>query len=139
MRVLLDTCVVSEISRPEGLERVRARVNLFPPAGVFLSVVTIGEFARGVALLPPGRRRSGFAALLEQMERDYLDRILSIDVDTARLWGELDAARQRLGRPVTVSDGLIAATALRHGLHVVTRNVRDFVDTGVQIIDPWEE
>lgn len=139
MRVLLDTCVISEIRRPAGLPRVRERVAQFPSTGAFLSVVTIGELARGVALQRPSKRRAGLAAALLQLERDYADQILSIDIDTSRLWGEIDAVRQRLGRPLPIADGLIAATALRHGLHLVTRNVRDFADTGVQIVDPWSE
>jgi len=72
------------------------------------------------------------------LEQDYAERILPVDAETARVWGELTAAARARGKTVSVSDGLIAATALRHGLHVMTRNVSDFIDTGAMLINPWE-
>jgi predicted nucleic acid-binding protein len=139
VRVLLDTCVISEIVRREGAQRVKDRVAAFAPGDVFLSVVTIGEMTRGVALLPVGKKRRVFAAALLQLEQQYAERILAIDTDTARIWGELDVARQRAGLSRSVADGLIAATATRHGLHVVTRNVRDFEGSGVLVMNPWQD
>ena len=73
------------------------------------------------------------------LEQDYAERILPVDAETARVWGELTAAAQSGGKAVSVSDGLIAATAIRHGLHVMTRNVSDFRDTGAMLINPWED
>ena len=139
MRVVLDTCVISEIVRPQGSQRVKDRVALFPRESTFLSVITVGELARGVGLLAPGKKRDGYDAALMQLERDYGERILNVDVDTGRLWGEIDALCQSKGRRLPVLDGLIAATALRHGLHVVTRNVGDFESTGALIVNPWED
>ena len=133
MRVLLDTCVISEIVRPAGETRVKERVGQFSREGTFLSVITLGELAFGVARLKPGKKQNGYSAGLLQLEQSYRERILQLDVDTALIWGEIAAARQGLGRPLGAQDGLIAATALRHGLHVVTRNVKDFEDTGVRI------
>ncbi len=139
MRALLDTCVISEIVRRGGAQRVKDRVAALSPADVFLSVVTIGEMTRGVALLPVGKKRKALALALLQLEQLYEEQILSIDTDTARIWGELDVARQRAGLSRSVADGLIAATAKRHGLHVVTRNVRDFEGCGVLAMNPWED
>ena len=139
MRVLLDTCVISEIVRTQGAERVKKRVAAFRPLDVFVSAITIGEMARGVALLPSGKRKDGYTSALLQLEQDYDTRILPIDTDAARIWGELDAAGKKSGRNVSVTDGLIAATAIRHGLHVVTRNVKDFKGSGALIINPWED
>lgn len=139
MRVLLDTCVISEIVRPPGEQRVKERVAQFPRAGTFLSVVTVAELARGVQLLGPGKKREGYRSGLLRLEKEYEDRILPIDIDTARIWGELDAMCQKKGRRLPVLDGLIAATAIRHGLHVVTRNVSDFEASGALIINPWED
>ncbi len=137
MRVLLDTCVISEIVRPRGARRVKDRIATIHPASVYLSVITVGELARGIALLSPGKKRGDYASSLRRLEQDYETRILPIDTDTGRIWGEIDARRRKTGRPLSVSDGLIAATAMRHGLHVVTRNIRDFEDTGVLIENPW--
>jgi toxin FitB len=73
------------------------------------------------------------------LERNYSDRILLVDIETSRIWGELAAAVQKAGRPVAAVDALIAATARRHGLVVMTRNIVDFEPTGVSLINPWDE
>lgn len=73
------------------------------------------------------------------LEQRYGEHLLDIDAETARLWGEITARAQRNGAIVPAADGLIAATALRHGLHVMTRNAQHFVATGVAVIDPWED
>jgi predicted nucleic acid-binding protein len=139
VKALLDTCVISEIVRPLGAQQVKARVAALPRADTYLSVITVGELARGVTLLPAGKKRDGYASALIRLEQDYGSRILPIDTDIARMWGEIDAMRGLAGRRLSVTDGLIAATAKRHGLHVVTRNVRDFEDTGVLILNPWDD
>ena len=123
MRTLLDTCVVSEIRRPEGTPEVKAAVRELAEYDAFLSVITLGEIASGVARLEEGRRRRELTSWLDGLERGFAERILPVDAETARLWGDLDAAARRAGRWVGVSDGLIAATAVQHGLRVMTRNV----------------
>lgn len=139
MRLLIDTCVLSEVQRSQGDRRVRARVEALERHEAFLSVITIGELARGIALLDQGQRKRELAAWLEMLEQYYASRILPIDAEIARLWGELSAKGKRQGISIPVMDGLLAATALRHGLHVVTRNTRHFEATGVLIIDPWAD
>lgn len=139
MKVLLDTCVISEIVRPKGSQRVKDRVTAIRSSDVFLSVITIGEMARGIALLPSGKKKSGYASGLLTLEQDYAERILPIDVEAARIWGEIDVLRKKSGHALSVPDGLIAATAIRNGLHVATRNVRDFESIGALIFNPWED
>jgi len=73
------------------------------------------------------------------LERDYASRILPLDREAAHIWGELTAAAQKRGKIVASNDGLIAATAHRHGLHVITRNISDFEPTGAMLINPWEK
>ena len=70
--------------------------------------------------------------------RDYADRLFAIDLETCRLWGELTTSAEKAGRVVPATDGLIAATGLRHGLRVMTRNTADFEPTGVLLLNPWE-
>jgi predicted nucleic acid-binding protein len=135
----VDTCVVSENLRPAGEQRVKDRVRLLRSRDTFLSVITIGEIAKGAALLEPGRKRDRITDYLNTLERSFARRILGIDPETARIWGDLTAHAKRSGRVIPPTDGLIAATARQHGLHVMTRNVRDFEDTGVLIINPWED
>ncbi len=106
---------------------------------MFLSVLTVGELTKGIELLAAGERKRTLRRWLETLEQDYADRILSIDTETARIWGELTAGAQTGGRTIPASDGLIAATAIRHGLHLMTRNVTDFVNTGAMLLNPWQD
>ena len=139
MRVLLDTCVVSENQHPKGAQRVKDRVQGLRSQDTFVSVITVGEIAKGIELLEEGPRREGFAAFLNRLEQGFARRILSIDSETARMWGEITARVQKKGRVLSATDGLIAATAIQHGLQVMTRNVSDFEETGAGIINPWED
>ena len=136
MRVLLDTCVLSELRRPKGHPGVRRAVDALDNAALFVSVVSIGEIAKGIALLKESRNKRALRGWLQALERDYADRLLPVDLETSHIWGELTAAAQKSGT-VPASDGLIAATAQRHGLHIMTRNTEHFEPTGVLLINPW--
>lgn len=138
MRVLLDTCVVSEARREKGHPRVRAQVEAIRSRDLYVSVITVGELTKGIALLSGGKKKDALSEWLLALEQDYAERILPVDAETARVWGKLTAAAQRRGKTVSVSDGIIAATAIRHGIHVMTRNVSDFRETGAMLINPWE-
>ena len=137
MKVLVDTCVVSELQKPACSPAVKSFWAALPAKSVFLSVITIGEITKGVALLPDGEKKRAIRAWLLGLSGQFEDRILPIDQDTAEIWGELSAAGQKRGVGIPVSDGLIAATALRHGLHVATRNTPHFEAAGAMVIDPW--
>ncbi len=137
MKSILDTCVLSELRQPDGLPAVKSAVAETPDSDLYLSVLTVGEIAKGIGLLGVGRKKKALTSWLGGLETHFGDRILAIDVETARLWGELTARAQKSGIIVPGIDGLIAATALRHGLHVMTRNTRHFEASGVFIIDPW--
>lgn len=139
MRVLLDTCVVSEVRHPQGAPEVKGAVESLDDEDTFLSVVTLGELAGGVARLEQGRRRRELMAWLDGLETHFADRILPIDSGTARLWGELDALALSAGRRASATDGMIAATARVHGLHVMTRNVSDFEPLGALTVNPWDD
>jgi predicted nucleic acid-binding protein len=105
---------------------------------MFLSVITVGEITRGVALLADGRKKSALAAWLAGLGQQFAGRILPVDHETSEIWGEITAAGKKKGASIPVADGLIAATALRHGLHVVTRDTRHYVATGAKVINPWD-
>ena len=85
------------------------------------------------------QRKRALHEWLNTIETYYNDRLLPVDLETVRIWGEITAKAQRSGRIVAANDGLIAATALRHGLTVMTRNVADFVPTGALLFNPWED
>lgn len=137
MKVLLDTCAIAELRKPKPDAAVVAAVRAVPDEKLFLSVLSVGEIAKGVALLPAGRKRSELAAWLDALEHEFSERILPLDVEIARIWGEMTARAQKKGLVVAAADGLIASTALRHKLRVMTRNEKDFQPTGVRVVNPW--
>ena len=139
MKVLLDTCVLSEIRHPNGHPAVSQAVREFSDSDVFISAISIGEIAKGVALLPDGARKSELLSWYSGLEQGFGDRILKIDAGIARIWGEVTALAQQRGKQISVTDGLIAATARAHGLHVMTRNVADFTPSGALLLNPWPE
>jgi predicted nucleic acid-binding protein len=139
VRVLLDTCVLSEVRHPRGDPGVRRAVKELDEKNLFVSVLSVGEIAKGINLLPESHKRSALQRWLETLERFYGDRLLPVDLETSRIWGELTAAAKKGGRTVPASDGLIAATARRHGLHVMTRNTADFESTGVLLLNPFRQ
>ena len=104
-----------------------------------MSVITIGEIANGIELMPLGARRLAYGVWFTELQQSFADRILVIDDGIAHQWGVLAARIKRSGGSLDVPDGLIAATALVHGLTLVTRNVDDFAATGVPIVNPWDD
>ena len=130
MRVLLDMCVLTELRQPRGNPAVKAAVARIPDDELYLSTLILGEVARGVALLSDSRKKRALNSWLTALESQFTDHILPVDHATAHLWGEISARVQQAGLVLSVVDGLLAATALRHGLHVMTRKTTYFVATG---------
>ena len=132
---LLDTNVISETRKSRPDAGVIAFLSAAVGEGLFLSVLTLGELRKGVAL----KRRvdpeaaTELAIWVEGIANNFADRILPIDSATALRWGELSA-----GRSLPVIDMLIAATALSRDLTLVTRNTRDFESSGALLLDPWQ-
>ncbi len=137
MKLLLDTCAISELRRPECHPSAKLAIGAALDEDIFISVITIGELQKGISLLPSSVRRQELHGWLSAIQALYSDRILPITRETALIWGDITARCQQSGRPIGSADGLIAATALQHGLHVFTRNSRDFEASGVLISDPW--
>lgn len=138
MKALLDTNILAELVKPDGNPAVKAALDEIPTANVFLSVLTVGEIVKGIALLAPGPKKKRLTKWLAGLENHYAERVLPLDVETARIWGELTARAQKAGLVIPPTDGLLAATALRHGLHVMTRNGKHFEASGALVIDPWQ-
>ncbi len=136
---LLDTNIPSEQIKPRGEPRVGLWLYAQPEDLLFLSAVTVGELRKGIALMPAGKRRLDVESWFEgDLLMRFSKRILPVTGTIANRWGILTAGRQVAGIPLSVPDGLIAATALKHDLTLVTRNVRDFVQLGVTVFNPWE-
>jgi len=131
---LIDTVTLSELRRRERDPRFVAWFERQRTTDLFLSVISIGEIERGIArqrAVDPGFA-DALAAWLDRVLTLYGERVVPFDLRTARRWGVLSAA---LGNDS--ADLMIAATALEHGLTVVTRNVSDFGPTGVAVLDPF--
>ena len=97
MKVLLDTCILAELGKPNGNPAVNAALAEIPTPTVFLSVLSVGEIVKGIALLPPGGRRRTSPGGSPPWRADYGERILGLDIETARIWGELTARAQKKG------------------------------------------
>lgn len=138
MKYLVDTNILSEARRPKGHPAVRTTLEAIDENDLFLSVITLGEIANGVARLSMSRRRRDLETWLGHVEQHFTDRILPVSVGVARLWGEITAASAKAGRTLHTADGLIAATALHHGLRLLSRNKNDFEHAGVVVINPLE-
>ena len=132
---LLDTDVLSALRRRERNPEAVRWVETQRTADLYISVVTVGEIERGITQQQPRDPYfAGELALwLDRVLAWYSDRILIVDAATARRWGQLSATLGHDG-----ADLLIAATALEHGLTVVTRNARHFEPTGVPTLNPFE-
>jgi predicted nucleic acid-binding protein len=136
---LLDTNVISEWVKTQPNPRVVAWLREVDEEQVFLSVGSLAEIRRGVELMPLGKRRDRlFAWLTGDLPARFAGRVLDVDGRIAESWGTVLARGHKAGVNIGVFDALFAATAEAHGLTVVTRNVADFVELGVPLLNPWE-
>jgi toxin FitB len=133
---LVDTNVLSELRRRTPDPQVVRWFSQRARSTLYLSVLTLGEISKGIGGLGNTPRR---LALVNWLESDlptfFSGRVLGIDAAVADRWGQLLSVA---GRPLPAIDSLLVATALRHGLSLVTRNVRDVQGLGVQVINPWQ-
>lgn len=138
MNYLLDTCLLSELRKPEPDAGVVAWVSDVNEARLFVSVLSLGEIQKGVAKLEDGRRKNAFQHWLEQdLLVRFEGRILPLDLNMALEWGGLSAATESRGKPAPVIDALLAVTAIVHNLTLVTRNDKDFSGFPVKVLNPW--
>src|SRR5690242_21452348 len=121
--------------RQDRDRRVDAFLRGQPPRSVFTASVCEAEIRYGFALMPPGRRRNDLAGrMIALLSTVFADRILVFDAAAAALYGTIRATRERAGKPISVEDAMIAATARAFGVAVATRNVADFEDCGVHVV-----
>jgi predicted nucleic acid-binding protein len=139
VKILIDTCVLSELYKSQPHASVVAAFAALNEKDIFLSVVTIGELREGIALLPSGKRQTDLLQWYEGLCLQFKQHIIGIDRDIACIWGEITATASANGASLPMADGLIAATALHHGLQIMTRNIKDFSATSVSIINPWDD
>ena len=135
MTYLLDTNVVSELAKRKPAVSVLKWLDQAPYQSIHLSVLTSGELRNGVERLTDGERKEQLRLWLDRDVAAWFgDRLLPISAEIAERWGRLAAETRR---PLPAIDSLLAATALHHGLRLVTRNVSDFRFPGLAVVNPW--
>jgi hypothetical protein len=136
LEYLLDTNVLSETRKKKADAGVIAFLQAAEASTLYLSVLTLGELRKGVAKKKreDAEMAKRLADWVDGLEYSFADRILGVDAATARLWGDWSSERPR-----PVVDTLLAATAVQHGLTLVTRNIRDVRGIAVKLLDPWKE
>jgi len=135
---LVDTNIYSEPVKPNPVPKVVEWLRRHERE-LYVSTVTIGEIRRGIERLPEGKRKTQLRAWLQTLCDCMKGRVLSFNTSTAHVWGQLKAKWDKSGISVPSLDSLIAATAQRHGLTVVTKNTSDFDKAGVKVLNPFEE
>lgn len=138
MTFLLDTCVISEVVSTRPNKKVLRWLDDVAEPKLSLSVLTIGEIGRGIARASDGKRKARLEDWLhKQLLPRFAGRILELDIATIVVWAELTGRLDKIGKPMSAIDSLIAATALHHGCILVTRNISDFHSAGIQTLNPW--
>ena len=137
-RFFVDTNIPSELTRERPDAGVAAFLKGADKTSIFLSVMTIGEICKGIAGLPPSQKRDSLQSWLDNDVRHWFaGRVLPVSEEIAERWGRLAASAKLRGAPLAVVDGVIAATASHHRLTLVTRNIKDFANLGVDLLNPW--
>jgi len=138
--IVLDTSVISELMRREPNPRVMAWMADQPMAGVFTTTLTQAEIFYGLALLAEGRRRDDLLAAARPMfEADLSGRVLPFDTDAALAYPNIATGRRKGGQPISQIGAQIAAIVRSRGARLATRNVADFTDCGITVVNPWGE
>lgn len=133
----MDTCVLSELVKPEPEARVLAWINTRRETELHVAAMTLAELQRGVSRLPASRRKSELADWLDRLRLGFAGRVLPFTIDTAAYWGEMCARVEAKGATMAAFDSIIAASAIEHGLVLVTRNERDFALAPLVVLNPW--
>lgn len=136
--IILDTNVIAEIMRPSPSAQVATWVAQQLGTELFTTSITEAEIFYRIEVLGRGKRRDGLLAAAEAMfSEDFAGRVFAFDSDAARAFAKIAAGRRALGRPISQADAQIAALAQLRGAKLATRNVVDFEDCGIEVIDPW--
>lgn len=138
MSYLLDTKVVSEAARRQPHPGVLAWLKELPAQQAYLSALTLGELVQG-AVRAPESRRPALEGWIEDLKQRFAGRILPLGTEVMEAWGLLTGEAMKAGRPLSPLDALLVATALRHGLILVSRNTAHFQGLPVRLLNSWEE
>jgi toxin FitB len=138
MSFLLDTCVVSESTKIIPSDKVLRWLEVQNEQELFISVITLAELWKGIAVLGKSKRRLKLEEFFEETVNTFAGRVIPVEQQVAVAWGNILNEMEKNGRPIPIIDGFLVATARAHELTFVTRNVSDFARTGIPIVNPWE-
>jgi predicted nucleic acid-binding protein len=138
---LLDTNIIASLTSPNGAPAVKAWIATQDEQTLFLSVITLAEYDKGIHQMPErDPQRARYAANRDAIEARFGSRVLPVSNGVIRRWGALSGRIKReTGHPPAVVDTMLAATALEAELYLVTRNTRDVLRTGAVVFNPWED
>jgi toxin FitB len=138
---LLDTNVIAEMSGARPDAKVARWFKAQPEPALYLSILTIGEYQKGIVHLPPGdKRRPRLQRAVLALEERFSGRVLSVSDEIVLRWGGISGEIKRLtGHSPPVIDTLLAATAMEHGLYLATRNVAHAANSGAAVFNPWTD
>jgi len=139
LNYLLDTCVVSEMIKPNPNQKVIQWIEEKDEKTLFLSVLTIGELWKGISKLPESKKKEEILLWMKNdLRQRFKKRILKLTEETAKVWGEIQGKAEKEGKKLPAIDSLLAATAIFHSMILVTRNVPNTEIETLSIINPWE-
>lgn len=134
--IVLDTNVLSEPLRAQPDRAVLDWLGMqSEPVGI--TSITVGELLTGIALLPPGHRRTELAVAANRLLANFASHVFDYDAAAAKVYASLQEQRRRTGRSLSVEDGMIASICLDRGATLATRNTKDFAELGLDLINPW--
>lgn len=137
--IILDTNILSEMMKTSPSEQVIHWIDEQEVTQLFITTITIAEISYGIHALPKGKRRNLLEDAFHHVIRDaFKHRLLTFTEQAAQNYGEIMSHRKALGRPLSILDGQIAAIVLTEGASLATRNTRDFVDCGLNLLNPFE-
>lgn len=137
--IVLDTNVVSELMRATPAPAVLAWLHQTSGAGLHTTSVTVAEIRYGIARLPDGRRKHDLYQAANEIFAAFPRQVLPFDLAAATAYADVVARREADGNPISGFDGQIAAICRSQAATLATRNTKDFIDTGISLIDPWQE
>jgi len=139
MNYLLDTCVLSELIKPQPNKNVVRWISGIEERCLYISVLTIGEIHKGIEKLPESKKKENLHEWVKfDLQERFNDKILDIDLHVVTTWGKVQAQSELMGQTLPTIDGLIACTGITHDLRVATRNIKDMQASGADLINPWE-
>ncbi len=140
MKYLLDTCVISELTKKNPDPLVVQWIKKNHEVDLYLSVITLGEIQKGITKLSESKKKKDLREWLENdLPPRFERRLLAVTMAVAKKWGEIEGVTEQMGEKIPAIDCLIAATGIVNNLTVVTRNTEDMERSGVKLLNPWQE